>query len=185
MRIDPTQFAPGMEIREYDPARDSHAVRECLIELQDFERARDPRIPPGRLIADAYLDQMFRQCVEFAGVVLVADIDRLVVGFVAIMTQYRSGEPNEDPRPHGFIPDLVVSDAHRGRGIGRSLLREAEARALQAGARSLQLAVNAGNTGARSLYTVEGFVESAIYLEKPLTRPGAPADQQADEGDVD
>jgi hypothetical protein len=31
MRIDPTQFAPGMEIREYDPARDSHAVRERLM----------------------------------------------------------------------------------------------------------------------------------------------------------
>jgi hypothetical protein len=67
-----------MEIREYDPARDSHAVRERLIELQDFERELDPRMPPGGLVADAYLDLMFHRCVEFDGVVLVADIDHLV-----------------------------------------------------------------------------------------------------------
>jgi hypothetical protein len=116
MRIDPTQFAPGIEIREYDPARDSHAVRERLMASSRISLSRT------RIAA----------------------------------------EVSADP-----------------------FCTKREARARQAGARSLQLSVKAGNTGARSLYTAEGFVESAIYLEKPLTRPGAPADQQANEGDVD
>ncbi len=64
-------------------------------------------------------------------------------------------------------------ETHRGRGIGRALLRAAEARAREAGARSLQLSVKAGNAGASSLYAAEGFRETEIYLEKalPASRP--------------
>jgi len=34
-----------VEIREFDSSRDLQDVRSCLIELQDFERRFDPRIP--------------------------------------------------------------------------------------------------------------------------------------------
>jgi ribosomal protein S18 acetylase RimI-like enzyme len=170
-----------VEIREYDPALDRRAIRECFVELQDFERELDPRMPPGDRIAEAYLQLMFSRCREFGGVVLVADRDGRVVGFVTILTRHRSSEPDDDPGEHGLVSELVVSAAHRGRGIGRSLLRAAEARAREAGAKSLHLAVKAGNTGARALYSAEGFAKSEIYLEKALIPSGEPATQQADE----
>ena len=157
-----------MVIREYDPDRDNHAVRACFVELQDFERGLDPRMPPGERIAEAYLDLMFRRCLEFSGVVLVADIDDQIVGFVTIWTRYRSSEPDDDPQEYGFVSDLVVSAAQRVRGVGRSLLRAAEERAREAGAPSLRLSVKAKNVGARALYAAEGFVDSEVYLEKPL-----------------
>ena len=71
-----------------------------------------------------------------------------------------------------YVSDLIVSAAHRGRGIGRRLLRAAEALAREAGARTIRLSVKAGNVGARSLYAAEGFEEAEIYLEKPLGRAG-------------
>jgi ribosomal protein S18 acetylase RimI-like enzyme len=157
-----------VEIREFDPSRDRPALRACFVELQDFERGIDPRMPAGEQIADAYLRQMFERCREFDGVVLVAEVGGDVAGFVSIWTRYRSSELDDDPRPHGFVSDLVVSVAHRGRGIGRSLLRAAETRARQAGAPSLALTVKAGNTGALALYSAEGFSESELYLEKRL-----------------
>jgi ribosomal protein S18 acetylase RimI-like enzyme len=174
-----------VEIREYDPARDHDAIRACCVQLQEFERALDPRLPPGEQMADAYLKLMFARCIEFSGAVLVAEVDHLVVGYVTIWARYRSSEPNDDPQEHGFIPDLVVADAHRGRRIGRALLRAAEARARDIGAQSLQLSVKAGNTAAESLYAAEGFLQSEIYLEKVLVRPAAPAAQQAVEPDVE
>ena len=155
-------------IRKFDPRRDRQAVRTYVVELQDFERTLDSRLPPGERVADAYLDVMFRRCREFDGVVLVAELDRAVVGFVAVWTRYRSSEPNDDPREHGYISDLVVSATHRGRGIGRTLLRAAEARAREAGAREVRISVKAGNAGALSLYSAEGFEEFEIYLEKSL-----------------
>jgi ribosomal protein S18 acetylase RimI-like enzyme len=157
-----------MEIREFDPLRDRQAVRRCFIELQDFERNIDPRTPPGEHVADTYLDLMFQRCREFSGVVLVAVMDQAVVGYVTIWTRFRSSEPDDDPAEHGFIPDLVVLAACRGRGIGRRLLRAAEARAREAGARTIRLSVKAGNAGARSLYAAEGFEDAEIFLEKAL-----------------
>jgi ribosomal protein S18 acetylase RimI-like enzyme len=158
-----------VEIREYDPSRDGQVLRSCFIELQDFERELDPRIPRGDEIAEAYLELMFRRCREFSGVVLVAALDRTPVGFVTIFTRYRSSEPDDDPRERGFVSDLVVAAAHRSSGIGRRLLRAAEARAREAGVSSLELSVKAGNTIARALYSAEGFAESELHMEKPLT----------------
>src|SRR5262249_49029378 len=111
---------------------------------------------------------MFQRCREFAGVVLVAEMDAAVVGFVTIWTRYRSCEPDDDPAEHGFVSDLVVLAKHRGRGIGRRLFRAAEARAREGGARKMCLSVKAGNAGARFLYAAEGFEDAEIYLEKPL-----------------
>jgi ribosomal protein S18 acetylase RimI-like enzyme len=157
-----------VRIREFEPPRDRPALRTCLIELQDFEHQLDPRKPPGEQVADAYLDLMLRRCRDFDGVVLVAEIAGDVIGFVTIWKRFRSSEPDDDPRQHGYVSDLLVRASHRGRGIGRSLLRAAEARAGEAGARSVRISVMAGNTAARSLYAAEGFVESEICLEKRL-----------------
>ena len=157
-----------MEIREFQPASDRERVRTCFVELQEFERGLDPRLPPGERIADEYLELMFRRCREFDGVVLVAELDAAVVGFVAVLTRYRSPEPDRDPTEHGFVSDLVVLASHRGRGVGRRLLRAAEARARKAGARALRLSVRAGNDGALALYSAEGFTTWKTLLEKRL-----------------
>lgn len=159
-----------VDIREYDAVRDHDAVRACCVELQDFERALDPRMPPGERIADAYLKLMFDRCDEFAGVTLVAESGGSVVGYVAVWTCYRSREPDDDPDEHAFVPDLVVSATHRGHGTGRALLRAAEARARDAGAASIELSVKAANTGARALYSSEGFEESEISLRKRIAQ---------------
>jgi ribosomal protein S18 acetylase RimI-like enzyme len=156
------------EIREFDPLLDHDAVRSCAVELQDFERELDPRMPPGEQIADRYLELMFRRCAEFDGLVLVAEVDGILAGFVSVWTRYRSPEPSEDPAEHGYVSDLVTSSNHRGGGIGRALLRAAEERAREAGAPSLGISVKAGNTIACSLYAAEGFENSEIYLEKKL-----------------
>lgn len=157
-----------MEIREYDPKRDRAAVRACFVELQDVERKLRPGNPPGEKIADAYLEVMFRRGREFAGMVLVAIDADAVVGFISVWTRHRSFEPDDDPTEHGYVSDLVVSETSRGRGIGRALLRAAETKARQAGARTIGLTVLAGNGPAESLYAAEGFAPTQISLEKRL-----------------
>ncbi len=157
-----------LKIRELEPARDGAAVRACFVELQEYERTIHPGMPPGDAVADAYIELMHRRCREFDGLVLVAELDGAVVGFVTVWRRFRSSEPDDDPREHGFVSDLVVAAAHRGQGIGRALLRAAEIRARDAGAQTLRLWVKAGNATARSLYAAEGFVESEICLEKSI-----------------
>jgi ribosomal protein S18 acetylase RimI-like enzyme len=156
-------------IREFDAQRDGAAIRRAFVELQDFEREIDPRMPTGEAIADAYLKLMFGRGAELAGVILVAEVDDDIAGFVSVWTRYRSSEPDDDPSEHGFISDLVVLASHRGRGIGRALLMAAEVRAREAGAQEIRLSVKAGNATARALYETEGYEPTDIYLEKELT----------------
>ncbi len=158
-----------MRIREFDAARDHESLRSCFIELQEFERTLDPRLSPAEQIADAYLALMFGRCREFDGVVLVAEVGDAVVGFVTVWTRYQSTEPDDDPTAHAYVSDLAVSAAYRRRGVGRSLLRAAEARACDAGAAWVRVSVLADNTAAISLYGAAGFREFEIVLEKRLT----------------
>ena len=74
------------------------------------------------------------------------------------------------------LHDLAVLPAHRGRGIGRSLLVAVEERARQRGCCKVTLEVREGNHTARALYKRSGYgdfapgTESAptLFLEKRL-----------------
>jgi hypothetical protein len=66
-------------IRLYRSGQDRAAVRACIVELQEHERALDPRMPEGEAMADECLEHLRRRCAECAGTILVADVDRHAV----------------------------------------------------------------------------------------------------------
>jgi len=154
-------------IRDYDPARDRVAVRDCFAELQDVERGLEPRLPEGRAVAEAYLDFMLARCAEWDGAVLVAEEDGAVVGFICVWAQMPPDDPSE-LRPCAHVSDLVVLPAWRGRGIGRALLARGEVYARSRGAERLRIGVLARNEGARRLYAATGFREAYVLLTKAL-----------------
>jgi ribosomal protein S18 acetylase RimI-like enzyme len=158
-----------MEIREYQ-AIDFPAIRTCLIELQEFERALDPRLPAGAAMADPYLKGLFQRCDRFAGQLFVVEVAGCVVGFVSVLGAFRSDEPDEGAVPFGYVDDLVVLPQHRGKGHGRALLDRAEAYAAALGQTTLRLRVKGGNATAREFYAQAGYAEYEVELEKQLVR---------------
>jgi GNAT superfamily N-acetyltransferase len=159
-----------MAVREYCAPDDLPAVRMCLIELQEFERALDPRVPPRATIADAYLDGLFRRCDQLAGQLFVAEADGRVVGFVSVLGACRSDAPDDDAAPFAYVDDLVVLPTHRGHGHGQALLGRAEAYASAQGRSTLRLRVKGGNHPARGFYAHAGYAEYEVELEKQLGR---------------
>lgn len=145
-------------------------VRECLIELQDFERRIDPRMPPGAAIIDAYITDMFKRCEDGGGRVLVADIDGEVAGYATILPKVRSEQLEDGDLEYGLISDLVVLEAYRGIGLGQKLLAAAEQYAKACKVRYLRLGVLAGNRVAENLYAAAGFLPLFVELEKDLTK---------------
>ena len=154
-------------IREYRD-EDAPRLRECLVELQEYERGMDALLAEGELIAARYIEFILARCAETGGRVFVAEDEGRVVGFVSVWAKVKSRAIEEREYEYAYVSDLVVLGTHRGRGLGRALLRRAEQHARGAGATLLRIAVLAKNDGARRLYESFGFEERLLDLTKAL-----------------
>ena len=166
----PMNMSADTLIRAFDKARHLKGVRECLIELQDFERRIDPRMPPGANIVDAYISEMFDRCKHCGGRVLVADVDGEVAGYATIIPKVKSEQLEDGDLEYGLISDLVVTEKFRGLGLGQKLLEAAELYARACDVKYLRIGVLAGNQVAENLYASAGFLPLYAELEKELTR---------------
>ncbi|MBT8080567.1 MAG: GNAT family N-acetyltransferase [Gammaproteobacteria bacterium] len=158
----------SMQIRDYRPATDYDGIRRCLVELQDFERDLDARLPGGEDIVDEYIPQLLRRCVRYAGKVIVADLDSAIAGYVSIWTRVTSGELEDGDLLYGYVSDIVVRQEYRGAGVGRRLLEAAEDFARDNDVRYLRIAVLAANRMAHDLYRAAGFADYSVEMEKTL-----------------
>lgn len=157
------------EIVDFQERLHLYAVRECLVELQDFERKIDPRMPTGVQIDKAYVAEMRKRCKTSDGKILVAQVGADVVGYATVLSKVQSDEIDAGDLEYALISDLVVKEAYRGNGIGSRLMREAEAFAIANGAKWLRIGVLAANQLVRKLYESNGFSEVYVELEKSLT----------------
>ena len=107
------------------------------------------------------------------GTAIVAEVDGQVAGGVITYDIGDTPEEIEDDTPGVFVPlielenralrthyvnALAVFPAFQGRGVGRKLLRAAEANALENG---MSLIAEDANAKAIGLYQSEGYVETA------------------------
>jgi GNAT superfamily N-acetyltransferase len=84
---------------------------------------------------------------------LVAELDGVTVGVCSLEWQ----RPFWTTELHAWIPDLVVTEPVRGRGIGRALLTEALAASERAGASEVRLESGMQRVAAHALYRSTGF----------------------------
>lgn len=153
-----------MFIREFVERTDLDALKKCFIELQNFERQLDPRMPTGAKIADDYIPQMLQRCRQCAGKVLLADVDGEVAGYATILTRVQSEEIGDGDVEFGLVADLVIVEKFRKRGFGKKLLVATESYARECGVKWLRIGVIAGNRAADELYSSTGY--SVLYVER-------------------
>ena len=69
----------------------------------------------------------------------------------------------------GWVNYLAVSPAHRRKGLGRTLMQEAERRLLERGCPKINVQVRNGNGGALAFYAKLGYAQDeAVALGKRL-----------------
>lgn len=99
-------------------------------------------------------------------VLLVAEADGAVVGMCSLQRLVSTAEGGEV----GLIEDVIVSERHRGRGIGRRLLDAVEVWSREEGLHRLQLLADLNNAPALQFYATRDWSPTALgALRKQLT----------------
>ena len=155
-------------IVSYNEQKHLPSIRKLVIELQDFERGLESRLPTGESIVDAYVPQMMSRCRQSIGRVLVAEVDGEVAGFATILTRVSSGELEDGDIEYGLVSDLVVAPEFRRRGLGQELLDACEDFARSKNVRWLRIGVLEKNRAAMDLYEANGFSVLFSEMEKDL-----------------
>jgi ribosomal protein S18 acetylase RimI-like enzyme len=129
-----------------------------ILELSSRLYSEDGEVPFARARASTALGALVGN--ERLGVVLVADEDGEVVGFLALVWGFSLESGGRD----AFVDELYVASDWRGRGIGTALMESAEAACATGGAGALHLVVERSNPGAERLYRRLGFDGREVSL---------------------
>ena len=160
----------SMLVRVIDTTADLPQIRACAVELQEFERRLDSRLPSGEEIADEYVAERLKKCDEHRGRIFVADAGEFIAGYITVLTNVSSGDLDDGDIHYSFIDDVVVREQYRGSGVGKQLFKAAESFARANDSRWLRLSVFAMNSRARGAYETMGFVPLYVDYEKDLGR---------------
>ena len=154
-----------LRIRPYEEA-DRDAAIGLFLELNRHEHTvcADLRTDVGG--AEFCVDDMVAG--RAAGVeAVVAELDGRVAGLMVWVVREDEAYIEEAVRRYGVVQDIVVSSAHRGHGVGKALLAEAERLTRAAGLSRLKLTVLEGNR-AVEVYLSAGYRPHAHVMVKDL-----------------
>ena len=148
-------------------AADRPNLRAAIVELQEFERILHATRRPGEEIADAYLAWLEERAVVAGGVILVAGAAGEFAGFAAgWVEETESIAETPDSNRVGYISDICVMPAFRGRRIATQLLGGIERHLRQSGVTRVRINSLAANTSAQASYRHAGFVPYETLYEK-------------------
>lgn len=154
-------------VRQYRD-EDRAKLKQCFIELQDFEHRIEPRRKPGDEIVDRYLKKLFLQCSYSGGAIFVATLEENVIGFACVFPRESLDAELNSTYQVAYLVDLIVNEKHRRQNAGELLMKTAESYAKEQGASSMVLNVLCANVVARKFYASMGYEEYELKLEKRL-----------------
>ena len=139
-------------------ASDAATIVRLIRELAAYEKLLDRvRITEADVLRDGFGPRPCFEC-------LLAESDGDTVAFALYMPEYSTFEG----RSGIYVEDLFVTEAARGRGIGRMLLARLAAIARERGGTTLSLIVLHWNP-AREFYHRLGFAEAEGWLPYRMT----------------
>jgi len=157
----------ALTIRPATPAdRTALDEQEQLLNLYEEPFSRDRRL--DRAGSVAAMDRLHERVAASNGTILVAELNGAVIAHLVLTFEQHGPFVREDLRPHAYVADLYVRQAHRGQGIGTKLLAEAEKIAVARGVPRISIGVLSGNDGAEKNYRKFGFNPYALELSKDL-----------------
>lgn len=153
-------------IREYTN-HDVEGIKQCIIELQDFERMMDPHRLEGIKVAHEYLEHLLEVCEAGRGKIFVVEIDENIVGMISVYIE-EDEKHFRKARRFAYISDLIVMQEYKDQGIIKELLEKAEEYAKSKGVHSIHAAILKNHEEGVNGYLRNGFNEFEIIVQKQI-----------------
>jgi ribosomal protein S18 acetylase RimI-like enzyme len=136
--------------------RDVAAIVALWQNLQQSNTAYDKRLTTNASASGWYEDFLRQQLEMDNSAVFVAESDSVVVGYTFGQIMQR---PTLAEGDCGYVADLCVADAHRGKGIGRRLYYELRSWFSRHGIKHVEVQVVRGNPASQAFWRKMGFGE--------------------------
>lgn len=163
----PEHDAP-ITVRDADFERDRAAILSFIDGSQVYEAAFEPNRRLDDTVAAEHFDRLLKDVSENQGRMFVAEVDGAAVGWACCSAQAHGVFVKEDERRSGYISEVYVDAAYRGRHIGRALIAACEDHFRALGLKTVFIGVLSGNTRAISAYRSAGFGDYALEMRKRL-----------------
>ena len=156
---------------EIEPARpaDLPVIEGFIAALYDAERQLDPRLSPGIELAAVGLKRMLSDIAGGKGLVFMARVDGIAVGFGCVLIDdYCDPSYVDAVRRRAYVSYLYVADEWRRQGVGRQLLAVMEVEAKRGGCSRLVTRYKAVNVAAGQCYEAAGFRSDQHIVSKSI-----------------
>jgi GNAT superfamily N-acetyltransferase len=148
-----------MLIRPLDPLADLDAVEEFYDRAADYWLLADHRAPDRQKAKEFFTD-----CPPNCDPATSHRLGMFVDGVLMGLAELSFGWPAAGD---AYLGLQILAPEARGRGLGRILLAEVEARARKTGAAGLYLAVLEANPKGRAFWEREGFRPTGVSRDDP------------------
>jgi len=158
----------SVRVRDADLSRDKPALLRFLAGSNTFESQWES---DRRLDADfpeEFLAELVARAKAKLGRLFVAEEAGAVIGWAMCFVDGHETFVKPEDRPFGYVAEMYVDEAARGRHAGRKLLKSCEDHFRALGLKSVLIGALSHNTRAVNAYRAAGYADYAVNLRKVL-----------------
>jgi GNAT superfamily N-acetyltransferase len=138
---------------------DAQAIADLIRELAEYERAPEEAVlHTEHILADGFGPNKIFTC-------FVARMDHVVVGIALLYTKYSTWKGRCI-----FLEDIIVTEKHRNKGIGKALFQQSIRYATEQNAGRLEWQVLDWNEPAIGFYKNFGAILDSTWINCKFTR---------------
>ncbi len=157
-----------VHIRDLDLARDKPALQRFILGSNTYEAQFESNRRLDAAVGEEFLPELVERATAKQGRIFVAEDAEIVLGWAVCYVEQEETYVRPEERPYGYVAELFVEEAERGRHIGRSLLKCCESHFRSLGLKSVHIGALSPNIRAMNAYRAAGYTDYAVNLRKIL-----------------
>ena len=155
-------------IRDADLSRDTAVLQSFIVASNIYEAQFESDRRLDAAAGADYLPQLVDSATKKQGRIFIAEVADAPIGWAVCYVSEHEPFVKEEERLYGYVSELYVEEAFRGRHIGRALLNACEDHFRTLGMKTMLIAALTANIRAVNAYRATGYTDYAINLRKIL-----------------